>query len=104
MSSETPNNDALHKRITEICERYALNAPKYARLIQARLDLGAERYGNVDLPLSDGRDMTAEAIEELLDAIVYLHVAELQETNEIQREIIEGAIENLVRTIEAIGT
>ena len=41
------------------------------KMISDRLDLGQSRY-NQDVPINDNRDFTQEALEELLDACVYL--------------------------------
>ena len=41
------------------------------KMISDRLDLGQSKY-NQDVPISDNRDFTQEALEELLDACVYL--------------------------------
>jgi len=40
-------------------------------MISDRLDLGQSKY-NQDVPINDNRDFTQEALEELLDACVYL--------------------------------
>jgi|TARA_R110000796_G_scaffold231972_2_gene350105 hypothetical protein len=41
------------------------------KMISDRLDLGQSKY-NQDVPINDNRDFTQEALEELLDACVYL--------------------------------
>tara|TARA_R110002020_G_scaffold2069_1_gene9494 strand:+ start:278 stop:463 length:186 start_codon:yes stop_codon:yes gene_type:complete len=41
------------------------------KMISDRLDLGQAKY-NQDVPINDDRDFTQEALEELLDACVYL--------------------------------
>ena len=41
------------------------------KMISDRLDLGQSKY-NQDVPIEDNRDFTQEALEELLDACVYL--------------------------------
>lgn len=40
-------------------------------LLKERLKLGQERYGQ-DVPFEDNRDFIEEALEELLDSIIYL--------------------------------
>ena len=45
--------------------------------IKERLDIGAKKYGE-EINVNDGRDWTTEAIEELLDACVYLAAKLLQ--------------------------
>lgn len=40
-------------------------------LVNERLNKGFEKYKN-ELPVSDGRDWFQEALEELLDAIIYI--------------------------------
>lgn len=41
------------------------------QLLEERLKLGQKRYGQ-DVPLEDDRDFVEEALEELLDSIIYL--------------------------------
>lgn len=41
------------------------------KMISERLDLGQAKY-NQDVPIHDSRNFTQEALEELLDACVYL--------------------------------
>ena len=47
------------------------SSPKIIELIQERLNKGKKDYGQ-ELPIDDGRDWTIEALEELLDIMVYL--------------------------------
>ena len=59
---------------------------KIIELIKKRLEIGKEEYGTESNPL-DGRDWIKEALEELLDAIVYLaaklrQIEKLEEKNE----------------------
>ena len=52
---------------------FSLRAEEIARQAILRADsLGMEHYGPAPAPLDEPRDMYAEAIEELLDAIYYL--------------------------------
>tara|TARA_Y100000593_G_C4321132_1_gene343848 strand:+ start:3366 stop:3545 length:180 start_codon:yes stop_codon:yes gene_type:complete len=41
------------------------------KLISERLDFGQSKYKQ-DLPMEDDRDYIQEALEELLDAVIYL--------------------------------
>ena len=43
---------------------------KIIALLKERLDLGAKKYGHENI-ISDGRDFTQEALEEVLDCMVY---------------------------------
>jgi len=85
--SELPNNyrilEAIKNTKQEVSEAFANNqdlekdAGKLLNdmilTIEARLQVGAIRYGeHVPIEESDGRNMVAEAYEELCDAIVYL--------------------------------
>jgi len=59
---------------------------KIIKLIEERLQVGKNEYGTELNPL-DGRDWMKEALEELLDATVYLatklrQLKKLEETNE----------------------
>jgi|TARA_R100000781_G_scaffold93029_1_gene57719 hypothetical protein len=59
---------------------------KIIKLIEERLQVGKKEYGTELNPL-DGRDWMKEALEELLDATVYLatklrQLKKLEETNE----------------------
>ena len=59
---------------------------KIIELIKKRLEIGKEEYGTEINPF-DGRDWIKEALEELLDAIVYLaaklrQIEKLEEKNE----------------------
>tara|TARA_A100001201_G_scaffold131159_1_gene117260 strand:- start:651 stop:809 length:159 start_codon:yes stop_codon:yes gene_type:complete len=40
-------------------------------MISDRLDLGQRKY-NQDVPINDNRDYTKEALEEVLDTMVYV--------------------------------
>ncbi len=54
------------------------DAVKLLAFIAARLVIGRDRYGNLDLK-RDGRDWVREAREECADGIVYLAAAAMQE-------------------------
>jgi len=44
---------------------------KIIEMVQARLDLGAKKYGKPNIA-SDGRDFVQESLEEVLDCCVYI--------------------------------
>ena len=43
---------------------------KIIKLLKERLDIGAKKYGHENI-ISDDRDFTQEALEEVLDCMVY---------------------------------
>jgi len=47
------------------------------KLVKERMALGADRYGG-PISISDKRDFGLEALEELLDAIVYITILTIQ--------------------------
>ena len=53
---------------------------KILKKIETRLDVGAEKYG-AELDVNDGRIWTKEALEEVLDACVYIAAKILQIEN-----------------------
>tara|TARA_Y100000034_G_scaffold90461_1_gene108975 strand:- start:253 stop:456 length:204 start_codon:yes stop_codon:yes gene_type:complete len=59
-------------------------------MIEQRLSVGAKKYGeNIDV--DDGRNWTVEALEELLDACVYIAAEILRlEKNKIKGELKEN--------------
>jgi hypothetical protein len=64
---------------------FSLRAEEIARQAILRADtLGMQHYGQAPAPLDETRDMYAEAIEELLDAVYYLtrQVAKLEDLRE----------------------
>lgn len=58
---------------------------KILELIKRRLELGAEKYQKENL-LSDGRNFEQEALEEILDACVYIsaRLLEIYNTRQYQ--------------------
>tara|TARA_R100000278_G_scaffold47893_1_gene41357 strand:- start:339 stop:779 length:441 start_codon:yes stop_codon:yes gene_type:complete len=64
------NYSQKEKKIKELGEVYNLN-DKILSMIKARLEKGKRQYGE-QLEVDDGREWLEEALEELLDAIVYL--------------------------------
>ena len=59
---------------------------KIIELIKKRLEIGKKEYGTEINPL-DGRDWMKEALEELLDAIVYL-AAKLRQIEKLEEKIV----------------
>jgi len=96
MVSDTPISDGLIRLVADVCNRNSLDEYKYVSYIRERLNLGAERYGNIDLPIHDGRDYKVEAREELLDAIVYFYCAAQLEESEYRRGVFIVAIRDLL--------
>ena len=47
------------------------NNDRILDLVKKRLELGQKKY-NQDVPINDNRDYQEEALEELLDGVVYL--------------------------------
>lgn len=70
MADEAGDRDA--SRIADIVYRLPAHERAVLLMIARRMQSGLRRYGPLDP--SDGRDWTAEAIEELVDAIAYLTV------------------------------
>lgn len=54
--------------IGELCMS---NNDRILELVKKRLELGQKKY-NQDVPINDNRDYQEEALEELLDGVVYL--------------------------------
>ena len=52
------------------------------RLVEHRLEFGAKKYGKENMT-SDGRDFENEALEEILDGMIYLagRIIELKQNN-----------------------
>ena len=67
---EARNYSQIEKKIKKLGEVYNLN-DKILSMIAARLEKGKRQYGE-QLEVDDGREWLEEALEELLDAIVYL--------------------------------
>ena len=54
-------------------------------LIKERLDKGQKEYGG-DLDPEDGRDWTLEALEEILDGMVYLAASIIK----LRKKLVQG--------------
>ena len=72
---------------------------KIIELIQKRLEIGKREYGG-EVNIDDGRNWEQEALEEMLDAIVYLSARLIQLKNKGESNMVENkTIENYEKLV-----
>ena len=89
---------AFFKNLEEtVAARSGMNAIPLVHLVEARMTMGAEQYGDTSF-MTDDRDMAAEAKDELADAIAYnlFRLERLMATGEDHSEEIWHLFESSV--------
>ena len=74
---------------------------KILEMINTRLGIGERKYGHENV-LSDGRDFTEEAVEELLDCTVYLAAQLIEIKENKQKESKMGAKINMENKLDEL--
>jgi hypothetical protein len=99
VSNDLPRCHAL--AIQSLVDHFGPEAQPLAKMMHARMMLGITRYGAALQPFN-GRDVTRDVLEELLDVLAYSQqlIYELSHSQDADERAGAGAIRSVVSTLE----